>query len=154
MSASPAIMRPREALARFHRAMLDFSADDLADLCAVDAVYEFPFLAPGRPARYQGREETRAGFRVAWGAAPVRVDEIRNVVAHETTDPEVIIAEQDLVATLTTTGRRFTSSFLLVMRVRDGLITHVRDYADALRTTHALDRLPTLIASLNAQRRR
>jgi len=151
MSESSATVRPRDALARFHRAMLDLSADDLADLFSADAVYEFPFLAPGRPARYQGREEIRAGFGAAWAAAPVRVDEIRDVVAHETTDPEVIIAEQVFDATLTTTGRRFTSSFLLVMRVRDSLIVHVRDYADALRTAHALGRLPAVVASLGGQ---
>ncbi len=50
MSESPTTVGPRDALARFHRAMLDLSADDLADLFAVDAVYEFPFLTPGRPA--------------------------------------------------------------------------------------------------------
>lgn len=37
--SSPATPGPREVLARFHRAMLDFSPDDLADLHAVDAVY-------------------------------------------------------------------------------------------------------------------
>lgn len=78
--------------------------------------------------------------------------EIHNVVVHETTDPEVIIAEQDFDLTAPTTGRRFTSSFLLVMRVRDGLIVHIRDYADALRTAWGLDRLPALVASLGDQR--
>ncbi|MEU2780190.1 hypothetical protein ABZ646_47280, partial [Streptomyces sp. NPDC007162] len=59
---------PREVLARYQRAMLDKSADDLADLYAVDAMHEFPFLFPGMPERYQGREEVRAGYRAAWDA--------------------------------------------------------------------------------------
>jgi ketosteroid isomerase-like protein len=143
---------PRELLARFHRAMLALSADALADLHAPDATYEFPLLTPGRPERYHGREEIRAGFGAAWEGARVRVDEIRNVVVHETTDPEVIVAEQEAAATAIETGRAFTLPFLLVLRARDGEIVHVRDYADALRGAQALDRLPALIDSL-AERR-
>ena len=57
-----ATLSPREVLARYHHAMLHLSADELADLYAVDAVHEFPFLAPGRPTHYRGREEVRAGY--------------------------------------------------------------------------------------------
>ncbi|MFI0715123.1 YybH family protein [Streptomyces inhibens] len=64
-----AALSAREILDRFHRAMLDKSADDLADLYAPDAVHEFPFLFPSVPERYEGREEVRAGYRAAWGAA-------------------------------------------------------------------------------------
>ncbi|MGP3922345.1 hypothetical protein [Streptomyces sp. 8N616] len=58
-------LSPRDVLARYHRAMLDKSADNLADLYAANAVHEFPFLFPGMPDRYQGREEVRAGYRAA-----------------------------------------------------------------------------------------
>lgn len=40
--------------------------------------------------------------------APVRVDEIRNVVVRESTDPAVIIAEQE-AATIIATGRQSPS---------------------------------------------
>ncbi|MCD0486526.1 nuclear transport factor 2 family protein, partial [Streptacidiphilus sp. ASG 303] len=63
---------PREVLARYHRAVLDRSADDLADLDAADAVHEFPVPFPGMPARHPGRAEVRAGFRAAWDASPAR----------------------------------------------------------------------------------
>jgi ketosteroid isomerase-like protein len=141
---------PRQALARFHQAMLDSSPDGLADLHAVDAVYEFPFLNPARPARYEGREQIRAGFREAWGTFTGRpVLSIHDVVVHETTDAEVIIAEQQFDVVLASTGRGFTSSFLLVLRVRDGLIVHTRDYADTLRTALGTGRLSALLASLD-----
>jgi hypothetical protein len=42
---------PREVLAAFHQAMVDKSADGLADLHAEHAIYEFPFLTPGQPDR-------------------------------------------------------------------------------------------------------
>jgi ketosteroid isomerase-like protein len=128
--------------------MLDLSADALADLYAVDAVHEFPLFAPGRPPRYLGREEIRAGYGAAWAATPARVDEIRNVVVHETADPDLIVAEQEIAATMTTTGRAFTLGCCLVMRSRNGLLVHVRDYMDALGAAVALDRLPALAASL------
>ncbi|WP_405741356.1 nuclear transport factor 2 family protein [Streptomyces sp. NBC_01525] len=140
---------PHEVLARYQRAMLDKSADDLADLYAVDAVHEFPFLSPGMPARYQGREEIRAGYRAAWGASPAQPQEICEVVVHESTDAEVITVEQTVTGTVTTTGRSFRIPGLLVIRVRSGRIVHVRDYMDGLGVAHVMDRLPAVVASLN-----
>ena len=146
---SVAACSPRDVLHRYHQAMLALSANALADLYAPDGIHEFPLTAPGRPPRYNGREEIRAGYGAAWGASPARVDEIRDVVVHETADPEVIVTEQEIAATNTTTGQPFTLRFLLVMRVRDGLIVHLRDYMDALGAAYALGRLPAVVAALN-----
>lgn len=134
---APAVRTPREVLACYYRAMLDKSADDLADLYAGDAVHEFPFTSPGFPARYEGREAVRAGYRAAWGASPVQVEEIRKTAAYETADPEVIIAEHVVVGTLPTSRATFTVPGLLVLHVRNGLITRVRDYMDGLRVAGA-----------------
>ncbi|MEF9887127.1 nuclear transport factor 2 family protein [Streptomyces sp. P9-A4] len=140
---------PREVLARFQRAMLDKSADDLADLYAVDAVHEFPFLFPGAPERYEGREEVRTGYRALWGASPAQPREIREVAVHGSTDPEVIVVEQVVSGTVTTTGRPFEFPGLLVIRVRDGRIAHVRDYMDGLGVAHAMNRLTAVAGSLS-----
>ncbi|WP_210587611.1 nuclear transport factor 2 family protein [Streptomyces sp. GESEQ-35] len=130
----------RDILARYQQAMLDMSADDLADLYAVDGVHEFPFTAPGMPPRFQGSEEVRAGYRAAWGGSPAQPREIHDVVVHESTDPEVIVVEQTVSGTLTTTGRSFSVPGLLVIRVRDDLIVHVRDYMDGLGLARAMGR--------------
>ncbi|MEV7778084.1 nuclear transport factor 2 family protein [Kitasatospora sp. NPDC088351] len=143
---------PREILARYQRAMLDKSADDLADLYAVDAVHEFPFLSPGMPARYQGSEEVRAGYRAAWGASPAQPREIREVAVHESTDPEVITVEQVVTGTVATTGQTFSIPGLLVLRVRNGRIVHVRDYMDGLGVAHTMGRLDAVVASLGDRR--
>ncbi|MFF1360707.1 nuclear transport factor 2 family protein [Streptomyces sp. NPDC058297] len=140
---------PREVLARYQQAMLDKSADDLADLYAVDAVHEFPFLSPGMPARYQGREEVREGYRAAWGPSPAQPQEIREVVVHESTDREVITVEQVVTGTVTTTGQSFSLPGLLVIRIRNGQIVHVRDYMDGLGVAHAMGRLAAVVAGLN-----
>ncbi|MFD4948416.1 nuclear transport factor 2 family protein [Streptomyces sp. NPDC058239] len=126
----PSALTPREVLARYHQAMLDKSADDLADLYAADAVHEFPFTSPGFPSRYEGREEVRAGYRAAWGASPVRVEAIEDMEIHETADPEVIIGEHVVVGALPT--GTLTVPGVLIVRVHDGLITRVRDYMDGL----------------------
>ena len=142
-----------DLLARYHRAMHEARADDLADLYAVDGVHEFPLLFPGMPARLVGREQIRETYRAAWSAASqvVALEAIRNVVVHQTTDAEVIIVEQEVTGTVSTTGRRIDAFNVLVMRVRDGLLIHVRDYLDALTINHALGRLPAVVADLNSQ---
>ena len=137
-----------DILGRYHQAMLDGSADDLADLYADDAVHEFPFLFPGMPPRFEGREAVREGYAAAWGASPARVDEIRDVVVHETADPEVIVVEQEVVATIATTGERFAAKGVLVIRVQAGRIVAVRDYLDALTLHRSLGRLPQLVELL------
>ena len=146
-----AALGPRELLTRYHQAMLNKSADDLADLYAVDAVHEFPFLSPGMPERYQGREEVRTGYRAAWGASPAQPQEIRDVVVHENTDPEVIVVEQVVSGTVTTTGRSFSVPGLLVIPVRSSQIVHVRDYTDGLGVAHAMGRLTAVAESLSAR---
>lgn len=134
---TPAGRTPHEVLTCYYQAMLDKSPDDLADLYAMDAVHEFPFTSPGFPPRYEGREAVRAGYRAAWGASPARMQEVRRIAAYETADPEVIIAEHLVVGTLTTEATTFTVPGLLILHVRDGLITRVRDYMDGLRVPSA-----------------
>ncbi|MFD7712109.1 nuclear transport factor 2 family protein [Streptomyces sp. NPDC059786] len=128
---------PREVLARYYQAMLDKSADDLADLYAVDAVHEFPFTSPGFPARYEGREAVRAGYRAAWGSSPVQVREVREIAVYETAGPEVIVAEHVVVATLPARRTTFTVPGLLILDVHDGLIRRARDYMDGLGLANA-----------------
>ncbi|HKE18671.1 MAG TPA: nuclear transport factor 2 family protein [Kofleriaceae bacterium] len=132
----------RDLVARFHRAMLELSADALADLLAADAVYEYPFARLDRVQRLHGRDEIRARFRAHWAAAPVRVEAIRDVVVHDTFDPEVVVCEQEAAAVRTDTGAPFTLRSVLVLRVRGGAIVHARDYGDALGSARALDRVP------------
>jgi NADPH2:quinone reductase len=137
---------PRAALAKFVAAMEAFSADALADVFAEDAIYEFPFLNPARPERYDGREAIRAGFRAVWIPGRVRIDDVRTTI-HDTSDPEVVIAEGELDATHVETGRSFASRFVLVVRARGGRIVHLRDYMDAIRIARGMGRLPELVAA-------
>ncbi|MEV0401695.1 nuclear transport factor 2 family protein [Actinoallomurus sp. NPDC050550] len=126
---------------RIRRAVLDGSPDDYADLYAADAVLKFPFTAPGFPRSLHGREEIRAHLRAAFGRA-VRIEEFRDVVVHETTDPDVIVAEHAIVGAATASGLPCSIANLLVLTIRDGHIVHQRDYLDVLGAAVAAGRLP------------
>lgn len=141
-------LTPREALARYHRAMVDGPADDLADLYAADGVHTFPFRAPGFPARLKGREEIRALYRARWGASPVRLTEIHDVVVHDAADPEVVVGEWEGTGTVGPDHRPFRATGMLILRVRNGEIVETRDYIDALGTYHAMGRLRDAVAAM------
>ncbi|MEV5705859.1 nuclear transport factor 2 family protein [Actinoallomurus sp. NPDC052274] len=121
---------PREVVERFLRASADNAWDDLADLYAPDSVIELPFAPPGVPKRFEGREGHRARFKAV--APARRFTKVDSVVLRETEDPEVVVAEYDLHGAMTRSGRPFVFSYIMVIRVRDGLIVHSRDYGDNL----------------------
>jgi uncharacterized protein len=150
--SSQATPGPREVLTRYQRAAIDKSTDDFGDLYAVDGVHEFPFTRPGVPSRLQGREQVRAFAQANWDTSPLQYEEYRNVVVHQTADPAVIIVEQEAAGTVTTTGRRFTLPNIIVLKVRDGQIVHLRDYVNLLAVAEATDRLPALLASITDQK--
>lgn len=126
---------PRDVLKRIQHAALT-SDGSLADLYAADAVHEWPFPFPGAPARLAGRDQIKAwSERIRAGGSRFRFERFDNVIVHETADPEVIIAEYDIHGQVTATGQSFTFSYVLVLRVRDGQIVHLRDYLNPLAMT-------------------
>ncbi|MFF4650805.1 nuclear transport factor 2 family protein [Streptomyces sp. NPDC001380] len=80
---------------------------------------------------------------------PARPREIRDVVVHGGADPEVLVVEQAVAGTLEPDGRPFAFPGVLVLRVRGGLLVHVRDCLDALGAAHALGRLQAVAAALD-----
>lgn len=112
------------------------------ELWAPDVVIESPFAAGG-PHRYEGRDNFLAATKTARETLPVRFDDMRNVLVHETTDPNKIIVEYELVGTLLTTGEQRSALFIAVMEIRDGLLTLWREYQNTLAIAQALGQLPT-----------
>jgi ketosteroid isomerase-like protein len=122
----------------FHRLLEGITArtwTQLAPLYAPDAHVQTPFALP-EPVTLHGRDEIAAHFRAS-SAAPLQLT-ARNVVVHETADPEVIVAEFDYDAQITTTGEEFTVANVQVLRIHDGLIAETRDYHDHARLAAAL----------------
>ena len=111
-----------------------YDADSLAD----DVVIETPFAAPGRPTRTEGKQRVLEYVQASRAVFPVRFDDCRNVVVHQTTDPEVIIVEYELVGTHTVTGVTASAPFIGVLRARDGKLAHWREYQHTLVIAQAL----------------
>jgi ketosteroid isomerase-like protein len=142
-------MGPREVFARMREQWLGNAVSPMDSLLADDAVIEAPFAPPGRPRRFEGREEFLAFAQAGRAGLPVRFEECREIAVHDTADPEVIVVEYELAGTVTTTGRRAAAPFIGVLRVRDGQVAGWREYQDAVAIAHALGQLPALLASVS-----
>jgi uncharacterized protein len=144
LMAEPA--SPREVLERLIHGISNRRWPVLHELYAHDTLVEYPFALP--QTRLAGREAVRRYF-----AAVARMQlelQARSIVVHETTDPEVIVAEWDYDGLLTTTNRSFQVSNIQVSRVRNGLIVASRDYHNHLVLADVLGRLPALLSALAA----
>jgi ketosteroid isomerase-like protein len=118
-------MTPQEFFAR-RTAVVDSGRwSDLISEYADNAVVHQPFALP-EPVTLRGREEIEKHLRQG-EAAPFRM-EVRNVVVHETKDPEVFIVEYDYGITVKQTGETTTVANIQLFRVRDGLIVESHDY--------------------------
>jgi ketosteroid isomerase-like protein len=121
---------PADVLARRRHLTLNGDADGLAELFAPDAVIEAPFAGDsGMPARLEGREAIRAYSRQAM-ASPLRLEDYEVTELYQTQDAEVVIVEMRAKGTVTTTGRPFTATSIQILRIRDGRIVLLRDFAD------------------------
>ena len=138
---------PFEALARMREAL--FSDDPTllpAELLAEDVVVETPFSPPGMR-RHEGREAWLEFYRARGEHLPVRFDRFRELAVHATADPEVIVVEYELGGVVTSTGRAASSTFIAVLRVRDGLIRLWREYQDVAAIAEALELQPEDLGS-------
>ncbi|TDB86869.1 DUF4440 domain-containing protein [Actinomadura sp. KC216] len=116
---------PRAVFQRLIDGVTAGRPDALPRLYAEDAVVVHPLARPAT--RLEGREALREHF-ARLETLPVEM-RARNVVVHQTADPEVIIAEFEYEGRNTETGRAFVVPNIFVLRVRDGRIVESRDYA-------------------------
>jgi ketosteroid isomerase-like protein len=138
---------PRDVLMRLIGGVVEQRWAELPELYSEDAVVEHPFAMPA-PTRLVGREALRTHFAAA-SQLPLRM-QARNVVVHETADPEVVIGEFDYEGRVTTTGRSFLVGNIFVLRVREGLIVESRDYTNHFEFARARGRLDALLAAAGA----
>jgi uncharacterized protein len=136
---------PRQVLERLLDGISNQRWPELHHLYAEDAVVEYPFALPA-PMQLKGREAIRAYFaRVASHPLELRA---RDVVMHETVDPETVIVEWIYDGLVTTTRRSFEVANIQVSTVRDGRIVASRDYHNHVALANAVGRLSTLLSAL------
>lgn len=138
---------PREVFERLSAGISEERFSELSALYAEDVVVEHPQRVP-RPSRLEGRAAVHERF--TGPLARMARLKAHNVVVHETTDPEVIVAEYDYTAESVETGKTCESANVLVLRIRDGLIVHSRDYHDYLKLAAIRDGLDDLPAAYAA----
>jgi ketosteroid isomerase-like protein len=107
-----------------------------AELWAEDGVLEFPFAAPGYPARVDGRAAVTEYLRGYPGILDIR--EIPEPVLHQSVDPEVVVAEFEAAGTVVATGAPYRMRYIAVITVRDGEIQSYRDYWSPLAAAEAM----------------
>ncbi|MCP3801939.1 nuclear transport factor 2 family protein [Allokutzneria sp. A3M-2-11 16] len=123
---------PREAFERFRDMMLAGGSDGLESLLADDGVVEAPFAPPGAPRRFEGRDTFVAlvASRREGLAGRVRFTAVREVVVHDTADPEVAVIEFEVEAVRLADGLSAAAPFAVVVRVQDGRVVLWREYQD------------------------
>ncbi|TCK27336.1 nuclear transport factor 2 family protein [Pseudonocardia endophytica] len=131
-------LRPAgEVLDRYRAAAVAQSVDDMARLYAVDAVHEFPFSRPGLPTVLSGRDTIMEFVAGGWRNGPLEYARYETVVAYATDDPSTIVVQQNAHGTSSATGD-FVLPNLMIVTVRDGEITHLRDFVDVLAALDAI----------------
>jgi len=139
---------PREVFLALVHGVADGRWDELPGLYAEQTHVVHPF-DPLRGAALRTRDELRAHFRPT-DSGPKLHRRATNITIHETTDPEVIVAEFEYQGTVDGTGEPFTLPGIFVLRVRDGEIVSSRDYFDHVTAARIRGRLDALVAAVNA----
>jgi uncharacterized protein len=119
---------------------------ELPDLYAEQTHVVHPF-DPLRAAALRTRDELREHFRPADAVVRLR-RRAADITVHQTTDPEVIVAEFEYQGTVVETGESFAQPAIFVLRVRDGEIVSSRDYFDHVTGARIRGQLDELVAAV------
>ena len=126
------------------RTIVEGTRDQVADLYAEDVVITSPF-APEEFRVSHGTAALRA--RMTGFAQVLNYTAVKDVTIHETTDPQVAIAEFTVVGTVVPTGEGFELASINVIRVVDGLITESRDHTDGVTAAKLMESIQTADAA-------
>ncbi|MEU4190987.1 nuclear transport factor 2 family protein [Kribbella sp. NPDC026611] len=139
-------MTPEEVFRALVRGVAAGDFEALPDLYAEQTDVRHPMHPAGGPP-LRTRDELREHFSVGPKVNAVVTFDATNLVVHQTTDPEVIVAEFDYAGTSEVTGEPFRASNIFVMRIRDGQIVESRDYIDHLAMAKARGLVDQLIGT-------
>ncbi|NGO11491.1 nuclear transport factor 2 family protein [Streptomyces sp. HC44] len=119
-------MPPADLYRHSLRLLLDKDIDGWVDLCDENVQFEFPYAPEGFPATLDGRASVADYLRDYPDHFDLR--EIPSLQIHETTDQDTIVAEWRGKGRMVATGAPYDMPYVAVVTVRDGRITHYRDY--------------------------
>lgn len=143
---------PRTAGELFAESLRLLLAKDMtgyARLWAADGVIEFPFAAANYPARLEGRaviEDYLRGYPDL-----LDVQEITEQTVHQTSDPNVVVAEFEVAGMAVASGRPYRIRYVGVLAARDGQVVSYRDYWSPLAGAEILGGAEQLLAFADVQ---
>jgi ketosteroid isomerase-like protein len=119
-------MTPADLYRHSLQLLLEKDMDGWVNLCDEHVIIEFPYAPEGFPARLEGRAAVADYMR----GYPDHID-LRGVPSleiHQTTDEDTIVAEWRGAGRIVATGSPYEMSYVAVVTVSKGRITHYRDY--------------------------
>lgn len=127
----------------FLEGLLDSEHEALITLLADDAVMEFPYALPNSVTRLDGRPEI-VKF-LSWFRDFLQLTEVKHVATHWTANLTVIILEYEGAGRIVQTGRSYHQKYISVLTVRDGRISHWKDYWNPVSVLVATGDLSSVI---------
>ena len=123
-------VQPAELYRHGLRLLLDKDIAAWVDLWDDEGVFEFPFAPEGWPRRLEGKDAVRDYMR----GYPDHIDlhDFPDVKIHQTDAPETIVVEMRGVGRLVSGDAPFDMTYIAVVSVTNGRITHYRDYWNPL----------------------
>lgn len=129
---------PRDVFHRMQQQWFVRPGDLTGEFLADDVIVESPFAPPGRPARFEGKQQFLDFANAERAMFPVRIDGCATLAVHDTTDPDTIVVEYELTGTSTKTDRQATAAFIGVLTVRDGKVARWREYQNTAAIQRAI----------------
>lgn len=108
---------------------------DYMDLFCEHGVLETPYVAPGRPSRWEGTQAIAAFLGRLSGV--IRLADFSLVAAYPAQDGATTVLEYDGTVHLEKDGARFRQRYIAVVKLQDGRIALWREYLNPLASQAA-----------------
>lgn len=125
-------MTAAEVFAKTRPLIMAMDMPAIFDLLADDCVVENPYAPTGMPARLEGKPRVVEHLNAQFERTTMRFEAVDSEVIHETTDPNTIVVEFDMLAEDTRTGAKIRRTMVQIFRVREDKIVLWRDYWNPL----------------------
>jgi len=126
--------------------LLATDASTFLDMVDDEIVMEFPYAPPGALPRVEGKPALAEYLPHA--ASLITIDSMSEPVVHHTQNPNVVILEFTCKGYGTDTGVAYNQTYISVVTLADGYITHYRDYWNPLIALRAMGGDDAIAAAL------
>ena len=104
--------------------------EDYFDLLADDVVFEYIISVPGYPRRVEGRQNV-IDLYSGYGDF-MTMHTADNLRIYRDREASVVVLEYEVHGQSARTGRPYDNRFVSIITVKDGKVTHWRDYLDPI----------------------